>query len=189
MFIPNEHLAPLTASQYLPLNNLIINRKVEISIYFSQFSCSVMCDSVWPYGLQHARLPCPLPTPRACSHLCPSSQWWHPTISSSVIPFFSHLQSFPESGSFPVSQFFASSGQSIRVSSSASALPCIFRTDFLYDWLVGSPCNPRDSQESSPTPQLKSISSSALSFLYGPTLTSIHNYWENHSFDLMDLCQ
>ena len=64
----------------------------------------------------------------------------------------------------------------------------IFRTDFLWDWLVGSPCGPRDSQESSPTPQFKSISSSALRFLYSPTLTSIHDYWKNHSFDWTDLC-
>ena len=65
----------------------------------------------------------------------------------------------------------------------------IFRTDFLEDGLVGSPCSPRDSQESSPTPQIKSINSSALNFLYSPTLTSIHDYWRNHSFDYMDLCQ
>ena len=64
----------------------------------------------------------------------------------------------------------------------------MFRTDFLEDWLVGSPCSPRDSQESSPTPQFKSINSSALSFLYSPTLTSIHDHWKNHSLDQMDLC-
>ena len=137
MFIPNEHLAPLTASQYLPLKNLICHRKVEISIYFSQFSCSVMSDSLWPDGLQHTRLPCPSPTPRACSHLCPSSQWWHPTISSSVIPFFSHLQSFPASGSFPVSQLFASGGQSIGVSASTSVPPMNTQglISFRMDWL------------------------------------------------------
>ena len=73
--------------------------------------------------------------------------------------------------------------QSLRVSASASSFQWIFRTDFLSDGLVGSPCSPRDSQESSPTPQFKSINSSALSFLYGPTLTSIHDYWKNHNFD------
>ena len=72
-----------------------------------QFSCSVVSDSLWPHGLQHTRLPCPSPSPRACSNSCPSSQWCHPTISSSVIPFSSCLQSFPGSRSFPVSQFFA----------------------------------------------------------------------------------
>ena len=89
-----------------------------------QFSHSVVSDSLWPHGLQqHARLPCPSPTPGVCSNSCPSSQWCRPTISSSVIPFSSRLQSFPASGSFPVSQFFASGGQSIGVSASASVLP------------------------------------------------------------------
>ena len=77
------------------------------------FSLSVMSNSLWPHGLQHARLPCLSPTPRACSNSCPSSQWCHPAISSSVIPFSSCLQSFPASGSLPVSQFFASGDQSI----------------------------------------------------------------------------
>ena len=88
-----------------------------------QFSCSIVSDSLRPHGLQHVRLPCPSPTPRACLSSCPSSQWGHPTISSSVVPFSSCLQSFPASGSFPVSLFFASSGQSIGVSASASVLP------------------------------------------------------------------
>ena len=77
----------------------------------SQFSCSVMSNSSWPYGRQHARPPCTSPTPGACSNSCPSSRWCHPTISSSVIPFSSCLQSFPALGSFPMSQFFASGGQ------------------------------------------------------------------------------
>ena len=88
-----------------------------------QFICLVMSDSLRPHGLQHARLPCPSPTPGACSNSCPSSPWCHPTISSSVIPFSSRLQSFPASGSFPMSQFFISGGQSIGVSASASVLP------------------------------------------------------------------
>ena len=82
-----------------------------------------MSNSLWPHRLQHVRLPYPSPTPGACSNSCPSSQWYHPTISSSVIPLSSCLQSFPESGSFPVSQFFTSSGQNIRVLASASVLP------------------------------------------------------------------
>ena len=81
-----------------------------------------MSDSLPPHGLQPSRLPCPSPAPRACSNSCPSSWWCHPTISSSVIPF-SCLQSFPASGSFPVSQFFTSRGQSIGASASASVLP------------------------------------------------------------------
>ena len=88
-----------------------------------QFNRSVVSDSLRPHRLQHARPPCPSPTPRACSNPCPSSQWCHPTISSSVIPFSSCLQSFPESGSFPMSQLFASGGQSIGVSASTSVLP------------------------------------------------------------------
>ena len=87
-----------------------------------QFSHSVVSDSLWPHGLQHARLPCPSPNSGACSNSHPFSQWCHPTISSSVVPFSSCLLSFPASGSFP-SQFFASGGQSIRTSASASVLP------------------------------------------------------------------
>ena len=120
---------------------------------------------------------------------CPLSWWCHPTISSSVVPFSSCLLSFRASGSFPMSRFFASGGQSIGVSASTSSFQWTARTDFLYDGLVGSPCSPRDSQESSPAPQFKSINSSALSFLYSPTLTSIHDHWKNHSFDWMDLCE
>ena len=89
----------------------------------AHFSCSVMSDSLWPHGLQHTRLPCTSPTPGACSNSCPLSRWCHPTISSSVIPFSSCLQSFPASGSFPMSRLFASGGQSIGVSASASVLP------------------------------------------------------------------
>ena len=95
--------------------------------------------------------------------------WSHPNISSSVVPFSPCLQSFPASGSFPMSQFFSSGGQSIGVSASASFLLMNIRTDFLQDGLVGSPCSPRDSQESSLTLQFNSISSSVLSFLYSPT--------------------
>ena len=88
-----------------------------------QFSHSVLSDSLRPHELQHSRPRCPSPTPRVYSKSCPSSQWCHPTISYSVVPFSSHLQSFPASGSFPMSQFFASGGQNIGVSASASFLP------------------------------------------------------------------
>ena len=96
-----------------------------VSWGFFQFSsvvqlCPTVCD---PHGLQHARLPCPSPTPRACSNSCPLSRWCHPTISSSVIPFSPCLQSFPASGSFPMSQFFTSGGRRIGISVSASVLP------------------------------------------------------------------
>ena len=146
-----------------------------------QFSCSVVSNSLRPPGLQHARLPCQSPTPRAYSNSCPPCWWWHPTISSSVIPFSSRLQYFPALGSFPMSRFFASGGP-YGFQLQHQSFQWIFRTDFLQDGLVGSPCSPRNSQESSPTPQFKSINSLALSFLYNPTLTSIYDYWKNHIF-------
>ena len=98
--------------------------KVSVQLLYSLllFSRSVMSDSLWPHGLQHARLPCPSPTPGACSDSCPLSQWCYPTISSSVVPFSSCPQSFPASGSFPMSQLFESGGQSIRASVSAFSI-------------------------------------------------------------------
>ena len=88
-----------------------------------QFSCTVMSNSLWPHGLQHARPSCPSPTPRGYWNSCPLSRWCHPAISSSVVPFCSCLQSFPASGSFQMSQFCASSGQSFGASASTSVLP------------------------------------------------------------------
>ena len=147
-----------------------------------QFSRSVVSDCLWPHGLQHARPPCPSPTPpRVYPNSCPLSPWCHPAISSSVIPFYSCP--LPASESFPTSQLFAWGGQSIGVSASASVLPMSSQDWFPLGLTVGSPCSPRDPQESSPMPQFKSINSSVLSFLYSPTLTSIHDYWKNHSFD------
>ena len=90
---------------------------------FFQFSCSVVSDSLWPHGLQHTRPPCPSPTPGVDSNSCPLSPWCHPTISSSVVPFSSCLQSFPASGSFKMSHLFASGGQSTGLSASTSVLP------------------------------------------------------------------
>ena len=145
----------------------------------SQFSQSAVSDSLWPHGLQHHRPPCPSPTPGVYSNSCSLSQWCHPTILSSVASFSSCLQSFPASESFAMSQSFASCGQSIGISASASFLPKKSRANLLQNGLVGSPCSPRDSQESSPTPQFKSINSSALSFFYSPVLTSRHDYWQN----------
>ena len=101
---------------------------------------------------------------------------------SSVVPFSSCLQSFPASGSFLRSQFFLS-GQSIGVSASTSVLPMNVQDWFPLDWWVRSSCCPRVSQESSLTPQFKSINSLVFSFFYGPTLTSIYDYWKNHTFD------
>ena len=150
-----------------------------------QLSRSVVSDCLQPHGLQHTRPLRLSPTPGAYSDSCPLSWWCRPTISSSVVPFTSHLQSFPASGSFHMS-LFSSSHQVTKVLEfqlQHQSFQWAFRTDLLQNGLVGSPCSPRDSQESSPTPQFKSINSSALSFLYSPGLTSIHDYWENHSFD------
>ena len=128
-----------------------------------------MSDSLPPHGLQHARLPCPSPTPGDYSNSCPSSWWCHPTISSSFAPFSSCLQSFPASESFPMSQFFASGGQCIEIKASASVLPMNIHDWFPLGWTGLISLQARNSQESSPTPQFKSINSSALSFLYSKT--------------------
>ena len=104
---------------------------MKIKLWSLQFSHLVVSDSLWPHGLQHARLPCPSLTPRACSNSWPSSWWCHPTISSSLVPFSSCLPSFPASGSFLRSQFFTSGGQSIGVSASGSVLPMDIQDWFL----------------------------------------------------------
>ena len=101
----------------------IIKLNYFLTPYSVQYSRSVMSDSLWPHGLQHVRPPCSSPTPGVYSNSRPLSPWCHPTISPSVVPFSFHLQSFPTSGSFQMSQFFESGGQSIGVSVSASVLP------------------------------------------------------------------
>ena len=137
------------------------------AIFRFKFNYSVLSDSLWPHGLQHARLPCPSPKPGACSNSCLSSRWCHPTISSSVVPFLC-LQSFPASGSFPMSVLrirwpkYWSLSFSLSPSNEYSGL-ISFRS-------------PGDSQKSSPTPKFKSINSLVLSFLYSPTLISIHDH-------------
>ena len=109
----------------------IIGVKFPLQFSSVQFSCSVVSNSLWPHGLQHARPPCPSPTPRIYSNSCPLSWQYHTNISSSVFTFSSHLQSFPASGSFQMSQFLASGGQSIGVSASASVLPMNIQDWFL----------------------------------------------------------
>ena len=156
-------------------------KELEKSSADSQFSCSVMSDSLWPHGLQHVKLPCPSPTPRAYSNSCPSSQWCH--TSSHPHPFSSYPQSFPPLGCFPMSQLFTSGGQSIGDSASASVFPVNIQDWFPLGWTGWISLQSKDSQESSPIPQFKSINSLVLSFLYSPTLTSIHDYWKNYSFD------
>ena len=146
-----------------------------------------MSDSLWLHGLQHARLPCPSPMPGVYSNSYPWSQWCHPTISSSR-PRLLSPSIFP----------------SIRVFSNESGLrnrwPKYWSFSFNISpsnedqdwsplgWTAWSPCSPRDSQESSPALEFKSINSSALSILYSPTLTSIHDHWKSHRFDKTDVC-
>ena len=187
-------LSPTTRDQ--EEKSLFVNPTLAFRPLFEsvRFSSSVVSDSLWPHGLQHTRPPCLSPTPRDHPTSC------HPTISSSAIPpsvvlFSSGLQSFPTSGSLQMSQFFASGGQSIGVS--ALVLPMNIQDWFplgLTDWisLQSKELLQREvlqlfsklfSKESSPTPQFKSIDSLVLRFLYNPTLTSIHDYWKNHSFD------
>ena len=125
-----------------------------------------------------ARLPGPSLSPRVCSNSCLLSRWCHPTISSSVTPFSSYPHSLPASGSFPMSQLFIS----------ASVLPVNIQGWFPLRLTGLISLLSKDSQESSPAPQFESIISLILSLLYGPTLTCVHKYWKNHSFDSMDLC-
>ena len=146
-----------------------------------------MSNSLWPHGLQHTRLPYPLPTPRASSNSGPSSQWCHPTISSSIVPFFPCLQSFPASGSFPTSQFLTSGGQNIGAS--ASACPSneysgliSFRIDWLDLLAVQGTLKSLLQHHSSKASILR------CSAFFMVRLTSKHDYRKNHSFDQTDLC-
>ena len=173
-----------TLNQSLP--NMSWDRSQEITMVFWT-ACSVHCsrsvlsDSLRPHESQHARPLCPSPTPGVHSDSRPSSPWCHLAISSSVVPFSSCPQSLPAS----VFSRVNSSHEVARVLEfqlqhhSFQRNP---RAD-LQNVLVGSPCSPRDSQESSPTPLFKSINSLALSLLHSPTLTSIHDHRKNHSLD------
>ena len=147
-----------------------------------------MSDSLQSHGLQHARLPRPSLSPRVCSDSCPWSRGCCLTIWSFATLFSLCLQSFPASMFF---QWVGSLHQVARVLElqlQHQSFQWIFRIDFLQDWLVWSPCSPKDWLESPPA-QFESINSSVLSLLYGPILTSVHDYWKNHSFNKMDLCQ
>ena len=160
-----------------------------------QFSRSVVFTSLRPHGLQHPRPPCPSPTPRVYSNPCPLSQWCHPSHLILCHPLLLLPSIFPNIRVFSNESVLCirwpkywSFSFSISPSNEYSGLisfriQWIYRTDLLSGGLVGSPCSPRDSQESSPTPQFKSITSLVLSFLYGPTLTSMRDYWKNHSLD------
>jgi len=161
------------------------------SITFSnslQFSHSVVSNSLWPHEPQHTRPPCPSPIPRVHPNPCPLSQWCHPTISSSVIPFSSCPQSFPSSGSFQMSQLFTSGGQSIGVSASTAVLPMNTQGWSPSEWTGWISLQSKGLSKVFSNTTVQSINSLALSFLHSPTLTSIHDHWKNHSLDYMDLC-
>ena len=111
-----------------------LKRQKKYSVYHNMFSPSIVSDSLWPHELQHARLPCPSSSTRHCSNSCPLSLWCHPTVSSSVTHFSSCRQSFPASGSFPVSWLFESGGQSIGTSASATVLPMNTQDWFPSGW-------------------------------------------------------
>ena len=159
--------------------------KIEWFKQFVLFSSvqSVVSDSLGSHELQHARPPCSSPTPRVYPNSCPLSWWCHPTISSSAMPFSFWLPSFPESGSFPMSQFFASGGQSIGVSALASVLPMNTQDWHPLGWTSWISLQPKGLSRIFNT-TVQSINSLVLTFLYSPTLTSIHDYWKNHSLDL-----
>ena len=164
----------------LCLTDLTMHKVYSVQfISVQSLGCVWLCNPMnhSPPGLSvHQQL-------RVYPNSCPLSRWCHLTISSSAVPFSSCLQSFSTSGSFQMSQLFSSGGQNIGVSASTSVLSMNTQDWSLSDGLVGSPCNPRDSQESSPTPLFKSINSSVLSFLHSPTLLSIHYHGKNHSPD------
>ena len=148
-----------------------------------QFSRSVVSDSLQPHESQHARPPCPSPTPRAHSNSRPSSRWCHPAVSSSVVPFSSCPQSLPASESFPMSQLFTWGGQSIGVSASASVLPVNTQDWSPLEWTGWITLQSEGLSGVSPTLQFKSINSLVLSFLHSPILTSTHDHWKNHSLN------
>ena len=157
--------------------HIVISRSYSV-----QFSRSVVSNSLRSHELQHSRPPCPSPTPGVHPNSWPLSQWCHATVSSCRPLLLLPSNLFQHQGLF---KWVISSHQVAKVLEfqlQHQSLQWTPRTD-LKDGLVGSPCSPRDSQESSPTPQFKSIASLVLSFLYSPTLTSIHDHWKNHSLD------
>ena len=164
--------------QILDIENKPMVAKGERRVSSVQFCCSVVSDSLQPYELQHARLPCPSPTPGVHSNSRPLSRWCHPAISSSVVPFSSCPQTLPASESFPISQLFSWGGQSIRVSALESVLP-----KNTQDWSPLEWTGWISLQSKGLSSLLQHHSSKALSLLYGPTLTSIHDHWKIHSFD------
>ena len=148
-----------------------------------QFSHSVVSNSLQAHESQHTRPPCPSPTPGVHSNSCPLSWWCHPAISSSSSPSPPAPNPSQHQSLFQWVNSSHEVAKVLEIQLQHHSLQRNPRADLLQDGLAGSPCSPRDSQESSPAPQFKSINSSAFSFLHSPTLTSIHDHWKNHSLD------
>ena len=184
LFLPMNSLPGGYHLSSLSFNVFITKMGISLFLLVSknsiQFSHSVVSNSLRPRGLQHTRLPWQSPTPGACSNSCPLVL---PTISSSVIPFSSCPQSFPESGSFPMSQFFASGGQSSGVSASASVLPMNTQDWSPLGWTgwISLQSKGLSRAFSNTTVQKHQLFNTQLSLC--PTLTSIHDHWKNHSLD------
>ena len=148
-----------------------------------QFSCSVMTNSLRPRPVNHMDRPlCPSPTPGVHPNPCPLSRWCHPTISSSIVPFSFCPQSFPASGFFQMSQF-SSGGQSIGISASTSVLPMNTQDWSPLGWTGWISLQSQGLSKVFSNTKFENFNSLALSFLYSPTLTSIHDHWKNHSLD------
>ena len=158
-------------------------KKKKVFSSVSQFSCSVVSDSLRSHESQHSRPPCPSPSPGVHSSSCPLGRWCHPAISSSVIPFSSCPQSLPASKPFPMSQLFAWGSQSTGVSALASFLPKNIQDQSPLERTGWISLQYKGLSRVFSNTQFKSINSSALSFLHSPSLTSIHDHWKNHSLD------
>ena len=194
----------------MSLSSHICILHVFVCVCIVQLSCSVVCDSATPWTAAH-QASLSITNSRSLlklmsmesqyihgvhgythvhgiSFLSPWSRWCHPTISSSVVPFSSRLESLQESESFQMRQLSASGGQSIAVSASTLAFPMNIQDWFPIGWIGWISLQSKELWRSSPTPHFKGINSFVLSFLYSPTLTSIHDYWKNQSFDEMDFC-
>ena len=148
-----------------------------------QFGRSVVSHSLWLHEPQHARPPCPSPTPGIYSNSCPLSRWCHPTTSSSVFPFSSCPQSFPASGSFRMSQLFASGGQSIGVSASTSVLSVNTQDWSPLGWTGWISLQSKGLSRVFSNTTVQKYQFFGASLLYSPTLRSIHDLWKNHSLD------
>ena len=148
-----------------------------------QFSRSVVSYSLRPHGLQQARPPCSSPAPRVYPNSCPLSRWCHPTISSSDVPFSSCLQSFPTSGSFQMTQLFTSGGQDIGVSASTSVLPMNTQDWFPLGWTGWISLQSKGLSRVFPNTTVQKHLFFGAQLSNTPTLTSIHDYWKNHSLD------